>query len=192
MTFVANTIHHIYLSACEYVTSLFTSSTFLSKIKLSDLGGHPQDGSLIVDLYVKHGNFPLLAMRSIRDELRTHSRYIRDTLAPIVAVDGKSSLSQNDLSVLRATLVRVDTIPMTLDLLRYSRIHKALVQIVAAGAGWPLEIVVQADDILMRWEIILEPFQDLRADLWGLGGRLEGLKKLKNWQDLDVVRANHT
>lgn len=129
-------------------------------------------------------------MESIRDELRTHSRHIRDTLAPAVAINSDSPLNQTDLSFVRAALDRADAIPMTLDLLRYSRIHKALVQIAVAGKGWPLEMVIQADDILMKWEITLGPLQDLQADLWGPGGRLEGLMKLKNWQDVDVLMVN--
>ena len=128
-------------------------------------------------------------MQEIKYELRAHSRYIRDTLAPIVAIGGESQLTQRNLSFLRTILARTDAIPINFDLLRYSRIHKALIQIATAGTGWPLEVVILADDILMKWEMMLGPLLNLRADLWGPGGRLEGLKKSKNWRDVDVRKV---
>lgn len=129
-------------------------------------------------------------MDKIKDELRELSRYIRDILAPLVARGGENNLNQVQLSRLYAILTHIDVLPMSLDLLRYSRIHKALIDIAAAGKGWPLEVVIQADDILMKWEITLGPLQDLQADLWGPGGRLEGLKKIKSRRDADEVSGS--
>lgn len=129
-------------------------------------------------------------MDKIKDELCEHSRYIRDILAPLVAHGGENHLNQAQLSRLYTILARINVLPMSLDLLRYSRIHKALIDIAAAGKGWPLEVVIQADDILMQWEITLGPLQDLQADLWGPGGRLEGLKKIKSRRDADEMSGS--
>ena len=68
---------------------------------------------------------------------------------------------------------------MTLDLLRSSRIHKALMVIPATGdAFWPMDIQVRAEELMAKWEDELGPLKNLRADLYGPGGRMEGVRKL--------------
>lgn len=116
--------------------------------------------------------------QGIREELRTHSRYIRDNLVPLVGGDGEyGELNSRDLALLRSTLIKVNSISATLDVLRFSRIEKALVLI--SAPGWPADIAAMARKILVRWEEALGPLQELRADLWGIGGRLEGVRKVE-------------
>lgn len=116
--------------------------------------------------------------QDIREELRTHSRYIRDNLMPLVGRNGRDcGLNSRDLALLRSTLLKVNAIPVTLDVLRFSRIGKALVLI--STPGWPADIAAMARKILVRWEDALGPLQELRADLWGIGGRLEGVRKVE-------------
>lgn len=116
--------------------------------------------------------------QEIREELRTHSRYIRDNLIPLVGGDGGvCKLNSRDLGLLRSTLMKVNAISVTLDVLRFSRIEKALVLI--SNPGWPADIAAMARKILVRWENALGPLQELRADLWGIGGRLEGVRKVE-------------
>lgn len=122
-------------------------------------------------------------MEAARDELRTHSRYIRDNLVPLVACEGECQLNNRDLALLHSTLDRVDAIPMTLSLLRYSRIEQALLRISPACTKWPAEIAWQAEKILLKWKDELGPLNNLRADLWGPGGRLEGVRKLERQPD---------
>lgn len=117
-------------------------------------------------------------MEAVRDELRTHSRYIRDNLVPLVACGGESQLNNRDLALLHSTLDRIDAIPMTLSLLSYSRIDKALLRIAPTCTKWPVDISTQAQTIVSKWENELGPLRNLRADLWGPGGRLEGVRKL--------------
>lgn len=116
--------------------------------------------------------------QGIREELRTHSRYIRDNLIPLVGGDrGVCELNSRDLALLRSTLIKVNAISVTLDVLRFSRIEKALLLI--STPGWPADIAAMARKILVRWENALGPLQELRADLWGIGGRLEGVRKVE-------------
>ena len=118
---------------------------------------------------------------SLRDELRLHSRYIRDTLVPALAL--QPNLSRSDSVLLRSIFKALDTIPVTLDLLRYSRIEKALMVIAAMGtACWPLDVLVNAEDLIAKWEDELGPLVNLRADLYGPGGRMEGVRKM-TWKD---------
>lgn len=116
--------------------------------------------------------------QGIREELRKHSRYIRDNLIPLVSGDrGIYELNNRDLALLRSTLLKVNAISVTLDVLRFSRIERALVLI--STPGWPADIAAMARKILVRWEDALGPLQELRADLWGIGGRLEGVRKVE-------------
>lgn len=55
--------------------------------------------------------------------------------------------------------------------------------IIATGASvWPMEIVVMAEEIMSKWEDQLGPLKDLRADLYGPNGKLEGLKEITTWE----------
>lgn len=124
-------------------------------------------------------------MDEIREILLKHSRYIRDTLLPLVADGGSSKLNDRDIALVRTTLNEVNAIPVTLDLLRYSRIAKALA-IIAMDPRWPAETAAKATRILDKWEKAFGRVDDLQADLWGPGGRLAGLKKVK--RSLGVTR----
>lgn len=132
---------------------------------------------------------------SIREELRLHSRYIRDTLVPLLAK--QCSLNRSDHVCLHSIFTALDIIPMTLDLLRYSRIEKALMVIAATGnICWPRDILEHAEELIAKWEEELGPLRNLRADLYGPGGRMEGVRKI-TWKDGgvpdDVRRApTHT
>lgn len=75
---------------------------------------------------------PLKAL-SLRDELRLHARYIRDTLAPLLS--RQSGLTHSDRVLLRSIFQKLESTDITLDLLRYSRVEKALMVIAATGAS---------------------------------------------------------
>lgn len=124
---------------------------------------------------------PLSEGASLREELLLHSRYIRDTLVPGLVVQHK--LKRSDYVCLQSILKTLDTIQMTLDLLRYSRIEKALMAI--AGTGnicWPVDILEHAEELIEKWEEKLGPLVKLRADIYGPGGRMEGVRKI-TWKD---------
>ena len=74
-----------------------------------------------------------LKAASLRDELRLHARYIRDTLLPTLSP--LSKLAHSDHVLLRSIFKSLDSTHITLDLLRYSRMEKALMVIAATGAG---------------------------------------------------------
>ena len=67
---------------------------------------------------------------------------------------------------------------MTADLLRYSRIEKALVVIAAGGGAWPADASLMAEALLVSWEERVGALKNVRADLWGVGGRLEGCRRV--------------
>ena len=118
---------------------------------------------------------------SVRDELRLHSRYIRDTLVPHLS--RQQNLSHSDTALVHSIFKKLKSTPMTIDLLRYSRMEKALMVIIATGTScWPIEIVVMAEAMMQKWEDQMGPLKDLRADLYGPDGKLEGLRKITTWE----------
>ena len=118
---------------------------------------------------------------SIRDELRLHSRYIRDTLVPHLSRE--QHLNHSDTVIVNSIFKKLKSTPMTLDLLRYSRMEKALMVIVATGVScWPMEVVIMAEEMMQKWEDQMGPLKDLRADLYGPDGKLERLRKITTWE----------
>ena len=110
----------------------------------------------------------------LAQNLRDSQRWIRDYLGPLLAGDGKFSLDRYHVDQLREILLGLNDINISLDLLRFSRIEKALMLITAAG-GWPIDAVEMAVELLEKWEQNLGSLKGIRADLWGPGGRLDGL-----------------
>lgn len=111
---------------------------------------------------------------SLREELRLHACYIRDTIAPMLTQ--RPFLPAPELRLLETILTKVAQVQMRLDLLRYSRMEKALMLITDGKLAWPTDIINQARELLERWEADLGSLVDLRADLYAPGGRMEGLR----------------
>ncbi|KAI4281364.1 MAG: hypothetical protein L6R38_003759 [Xanthoria sp. 2 TBL-2021] len=119
-----------------------------------------------------------------KENLLCHSRWIRDHLAPKIAKDGSLAPGKHsfDLAPLRSALDELIESPMTLDILRFSRMEKALQRIVEANTGdWPPDIVLKAKNLIARWENSFGPLLRVRTDLWATGGRLEGFAKPRGW-----------
>ena len=113
---------------------------------------------------------------SIRDELLQHSRYIRDYLSPLLA--DQPSLPATEIELLRSIMTRISSIPITIELLRYSRIEKALLLIAFTSPQcWPADVTAPAERTLKRWENELgQSMKNVRQDFFSPGGRLAGLK----------------
>ncbi|KAL9130215.1 MAG: hypothetical protein Q9217_001560 [Psora testacea] len=123
-----------------------------------------------------------------RDELRLHSCYIRDSFAAMLA-NSESNLPASEVEFLEAIFARVATITMTLDYLRYSRMEKALMLLATADERtfWPPGSVADARKLLQKWERELGPLENIRADLFADGGRLEGTFRATYWTNTIVV-----
>ena len=119
-----------------------------------------------------------------KEDLLAHSRCIRDTLAPRIS-GGENLASEKhafDLSHLQLALEELRNTPMTIEVLRFCRMEKALQKITKAReGGWPRDIVSNAKELLAKWEESLGPLNRVRSDLWAVGGRLEKLKKPVSW-----------
>ena len=113
---------------------------------------------------------------TIKSNLRAHSRYIRDTLQPHLSTPG-ATLTPTELSTLKSIFASVSAIPITLELLQYSRIEKAVAVVASGGGAWPADASLMAETLLNRWEEKVGPMKNVKADLWGQGGRLEGVQE---------------
>ena len=113
---------------------------------------------------------------STSDELLGHSRYIRDFLAPML--DPNGHIPNSEVNLLLSVMDSLKKIKVTLALLRYSHIEKALLSISRdQNKTWPVDIVFKARNILRKWEMELgHDMTSVRADFFGIGGRLEGVE----------------
>lgn len=110
--------------------------------------------------------------------LRVNARYIRDALGPLVAREGGEVLTPAMIAELLAFFRNVQHTVMTIDMLRYSRIEKAMTEICGPGTRWPPHLIKMAEDVIGRWEESLGPLKYVKANLWGPDGRLEGVTKV--------------
>lgn len=115
---------------------------------------------------------------SVKENLLGHSRYIRDVLAPIVAEKG-GRLNEQQTIALKTIFASLGSVRMTRELLQYSRIEKALSMIAVEGNAWPMDAILLSEALVNAWDARIGPLRTIRADLWGPGGRLEGVMKLR-------------
>lgn len=119
---------------------------------------------------------------SVKEILLTHSRHIRDVLAPVVAREG-GRLNDPQTASLNAIFASLSTVKITVEMLRYSRMDRALTVISMEGSAWQGPYQLLAEALLANWEQSLGPLRNIKADLWGPGGRLEGIKKVQSKDD---------
>ena len=118
-------------------------------------------------------------MSLTRDELRCWSRYIRDVLAPNVVHGSEDAISRITVESAHSFLADLYDTVISLDVLKFSKVHMALMEIASPGSGWSPAVTLKAEKLLLTWN---ENFGDLQAalkiDLWGPGGRMEGVVEL--------------
>ena len=110
-------------------------------------------------------------------ELRCWSRYVRNNLACEVACYGEEALTAPTVESVRGFMERLQNTEAKIEVLRYSRIHLALMEISAVGSRWPSALISASEEILRAWQDKLGSLSDVRGDIWGPGGRLEGVPK---------------
>lgn len=111
------------------------------------------------------------------DEIQYHAKHIRDTLCPLVSKAGGAALSRTDFRGLMEFFLRLEKMDMSCDVLRRSRIDKALLEMSGAGTRWPASLVERAEKMVRKWERQVGAVGELRAALWDKGGRMAGCHK---------------
>lgn len=120
-----------------------------------------------------------------REELRSWSRYVRDVVAKVVAHGGEVLVSPVSIDDVHGFLAELKDTAMDIELLRYSKVHTALIEMSAPGSGWSPSVAMKAEMLLLMWEERFGPLKDVKTDLWGAGGRLEGLTMVKDSDEVD-------
>ncbi|KAI9789573.1 MAG: hypothetical protein M1816_005980 [Peltula sp. TS41687] len=111
-------------------------------------------------------------------EIQSEVRYIRDSLCPLVNESGGTAITKDILCGLLAFFKELETMPISVDLLRQTHLDKALIEICVLGTRWPANLVVRAEEMLREWEQqVGHCIGQLRAALWEPGGRMAGCRK---------------
>lgn len=110
-------------------------------------------------------------------ELRRRARYFRNILVPAVACHGDRALTQATITDVTIFLVHLDKTPVTVEILRRTRIEKALFGVCAQSTLWPPSLFEMAQQILKKWERKLGDLSGLRSSLFEAGGRMAGCRK---------------
>lgn len=130
----------------------------------------------------EHTSSPPLPSSSIftPQSLLQQSRWIRDDLDPQVARNGPNALRSDDLLVLDQFLRRLQASKLTLDDIRYSRLHLAMLSISGLATRWPNKLIERADELRTDWEALYGPLKTWGTPLYEKGGRLNGLCKAED------------
>lgn len=121
------------------------------------------------------------------DFLRKQARWIRDELDPQVARDGPDALHSDEILDLDEFLRKLLGSNMTIDDLRYSRIHLAVTEIAGRASRWPARLVTRCDALKEAWELAYDPLRQIGTLLYEQGGRLHGVCKVEDLSREELI-----
>jgi hypothetical protein len=125
-------------------------------------------------------------------DIHHHAGWIRNELRFRVASHGGAAVKREEYASLMRFLERLESTDVSVELLRASRVDKAMLEICEAS-GWPVGAARRAERILKRWEKRLGGLGELRPGLWDRGGRMHGCKKALMAEGAEVLkRHGHT
>lgn len=128
------------------------------------------------------GNGILDETRSVDEEitiesvtLRKYARWIRDELDLEIAQKGPTYLTTDNVVLIVRFLDNLAKACITIEQIRWSRIHFAVLIIAARATRWPKALIEEADKIIEHWTIRYGPLTEIRGTLYEEGGRLYGI-----------------
>lgn len=107
--------------------------------------------------------------------LRDKARWIRDDLDPCIAQKGPSYLNADTIISLVEFFDGLGQASITLEQLKWSRMHFAVLVITARATRWPEAVIEEADKIAEHWKSQYGPLTEIRSTLYEEGGRLHGV-----------------
>lgn len=110
-----------------------------------------------------------------RDYIRDRTRWIRDELDPQIARDGPEILCPDNVIILFTFLEDLRRSSLSLDILRYSRVHYALLEITGRATRWPGKLIDKVEHLIKLWEASFGHLRDIHRPLYEDGGRLHGI-----------------
>ncbi|TKA68326.1 hypothetical protein B0A55_08545 [Friedmanniomyces simplex] len=106
------------------------------------------------------------------DFLRQRARWIRDDLDPQTARNGHDALHADDILKLDEFLRQLLSAKLSIEDIRSSRIHIAIIEIAGRGTRWPTRLIERCDAVKEAWEFTHGPLQAMGIPLYEAGGRL--------------------
>ena len=110
-------------------------------------------------------------------EIERQAQHIRDYLSPLVSDSGGTGLTSDSWSSILQVFEKLEMTSMSSDMLRQSRIDRALLEICMMGTEWPASLVERAEHILQQWEEHIGRVGELRDSLWEPGRPMAGCHK---------------
>lgn len=110
--------------------------------------------------------------------LKAHSQWIRSTLDPLIARDGPEAISVEDALYLDQFLRKLLLVTISVQEIRLSRIHLALLEIAGRSTRWPHRLIERAEAVIKVWEARVGRLAEIGIELLGTGGRLDGIATL--------------
>jgi hypothetical protein len=112
--------------------------------------------------------------------LRQTASWIRDDLDPLVSREGTNALHPDEVLTLHSLLLALQRNPVSVHILRSSRIYLAVRDIHGKATRWPGKLVDEADHLVNRWEGNYGPLKNMRTPLYEKGGRLNSICEPKD------------
>ena len=129
------------------------------------------------------------------DELKILARRIRDNLDPLVAREGPQFLTPDDVLDLHDKFTAFANNPLgvgiSLSSLKYSRIHRAILDIARKASRWPGRLIDLCDKVIEVWEGLWGPLVDIQPLLYNEGGRLWHVMK-PGYYTHEVLKAPYS
>ena len=131
--------------------------------------------------------------------LKGRVSWIRDELDPLVARDGPQTLQPDTVIILFKFFEQLRTSYLSLENIRDSRIHLALVDVARRATRWPCRLIDEAEEIILKWESEWGSLSNIRVNLYDTGGRLHGVSTpedvqrellLTKWSRKDTAWVN--
>ncbi|KAK5134485.1 hypothetical protein LTR08_006402 [Meristemomyces frigidus] len=107
--------------------------------------------------------------------LRKQTRWIRDQLDPQIARDGRDALHSDEVLMIDQFLRRLLKSNISVEDIRHSRIHLAVMDIAGHATRWPERIITRCEALKESWEAKYGPLRDIGILLYEPGGRLHGI-----------------
>lgn len=109
--------------------------------------------------------------------LRQQARWMRDELDPQVARNGPDALHSDEILKVDDFLRRLLSSNVSVEDIRTSRIHLAVMEIAGRATRWPARLVTRCDALKETWEANHGRLKHLGIPLFEPGGRLHGISK---------------
>jgi hypothetical protein len=123
--------------------------------------------------------------------LKNRVSWIRDRLDPLVARDGPDTLHPDNVIVLFKFFEQLRTSNLTLEAVRDSRLHFALLAITGRATRWPIKLIDQAENIIQTWETEWGPLTQIKANLYGTGGQLYSISTPEDLEKEAILTKWH-